>query len=50
MIDSLEVGGRIYRPYVEADMETIVPIRLGEVLVLRVEGDSMRGSGSNRAT
>ncbi|HXF70948.1 MAG TPA: S24 family peptidase [Thermoflexus sp.] len=45
LIDSLEVGGRIYRPYVEADMETIVPIRLSEVLVLRVEGDSMRGVG-----
>ncbi|MFN3928648.1 MAG: hypothetical protein ACK4OK_03325, partial [Thermoflexus sp.] len=47
LIDSLEVGGRIYRPYVESGMETIVPIRLNdnEVLVLRVEGDSMRGVG-----
>lgn len=47
LIDSLEVGGRIYRPHVEADMETIVPIRLSdrEVRVLQVKGDSMREAG-----
>jgi len=45
LIEALEVGGRIYHPYVEKDMEPIVPIRPEQALVLRVQGDSMRNAG-----
>ncbi|GBD09017.1 LexA repressor [Candidatus Thermoflexus japonica] len=45
LIETLEVGGRIYQPYVEKDMDPIVRIRPDQMLVLRVEGDSMRDAG-----
>ncbi len=45
LIEALEVGGQIYRPYVEPDMEPIVILRPDRIVVLRVEGDSMRGAG-----
>ncbi len=45
LIETLEVGGQIYRPYVELDMEPIVILRPDRIVVLRVEGDSMRGAG-----
>ncbi len=45
LIEALEVGGRIYYPYVEPDREPIVHLRPDQALVLRVEGDSMRNIG-----
>ncbi len=45
LIEAVEVGGQIYRPYVEPDMEPIVILRPDRIVVLRVEGDSMRGAG-----
>lgn len=44
-VEALEIGGRIYRPYVEKDADPLVNVRVDQVLVLRVEGDSMRGIG-----
>lgn len=45
LIETLEVDGRIYQLYVEKDMEPIVRVRPDQILVLRVEGDSMRDAG-----
>ncbi|WP_322800781.1 S24 family peptidase [Thermoflexus sp.] len=45
LIETLEVDGRIHQLYVEKDMEPIVRARPDQILVLRVEGDSMREAG-----
>ncbi|SNB61529.1 LexA family protein [Thermoflexus hugenholtzii] len=44
-IERLCVGEQVYRVYVEADMAPIVVARREELIVLRVEGESMRGAG-----
>ena len=44
-IERLRVGEQVYRVYVEADMAPIVVARREELIVLRVEGESMRGAG-----
>jgi hypothetical protein len=44
-IERLRVGEQVYRVYVEADMDRVVVARREELIVLRVEGESMRGAG-----
>jgi hypothetical protein len=44
-IERLRVGEQVYRVYVEADMDQVVVARREELIVLRVEGESMRGAG-----